>query len=102
MKTIKKVIDKILNKYGYYKAEMPEGSAVSEKDILEMFQAYGTNEQFVLFLRDLCAQDIRLHFQASTDRDRDTIRGAHQRTNFFISLIRKSNDKRKSGNGRKD
>lgn len=96
MKTIKRVIDSILNKYGYYKSEMPEGSEVSEGDILEMFKTYGENEMFLRLLRDMCARDIRMYFQASTEVDRNTIRGAYSRNNYFISLIRKSNDKRKS------
>ncbi len=96
MKRITRAIEKILNRYGYYRSDMPEGSALSQADIMEMFSAYGDNEEFLRFLRDLCAQDIRLYFQASTDRDRDAIRGAHQRNNYFISLIKKSNDKRTS------
>lgn len=88
-------MDSLLNKYGYYRADMPEGAAVSEAEIQEMFRTYGENEVFVRFLRDLCARDIRLYFQAATDLDRNTLRGAHARTNYFISLIRKSNDKRK-------
>lgn len=92
-------IDLFLNKLGYYKSEMPEGSVVSEAEILEMFKTYGENEMFVRFLRDMCARDIRLYFQASNDMDRNTLRGAHARTNYFISLIRKSNDKRKSSKG---
>jgi len=95
MRKIRGLIDKFLNSRGYYRSEMPEGSAVSEAEILEMFKTYGTNEMFVRFLRDMCARDIRLYFQASTDMDRNTIRGAHSRTNYFISLIRKANDKRK-------
>jgi len=96
MKTIKRVIDSLLNKYGYYKSEMPEGSEVSEAEILEMFKTYGDNEMFIRFLRDMCARDIRLYFQASTDIERYQIHGAYRRNNYFISLIRKTNDKRKS------
>ena len=92
-------IDLFLNKLGYYKSEMPEGSVVSEAEILEMFKTYGENEMFVRFLRDMCARDIRLYFQASNDMDRNTLRGAHARTNYLISLIRTSNDKRTSSKG---
>lgn len=74
---------------------MPEGSALSELEVLEMFKTFGTNEEFVRLLRDLCARDIRMYFQASTDLDRQQIRGAHARTNYFISLIKKANDKRR-------
>jgi len=74
---------------------MPEGSAVTEKELLELVMTYGQSEVFKRYLRDLCASDIRLYFQASNDMDRNVIRGAWKRTNHFISLIEKSNDKRK-------
>jgi len=99
MKTIRRAIDSMLNSLGYYRSDMPEGSEVSEAEIIEMFKTYGENEMFVRFLRDMCARDIRLYFQASTDMDRNTLRGAYSRNNYFISLIRKSNDKRKSSRG---
>lgn len=95
MKKLKRVIEKVLNSRGYYRCDMPAGSAVTESEILEMFKTYGTNEMFVRFLRDNCARDIRLYFQASTDFDRNRIRGAYERTNYFIALIKKANDKRK-------
>jgi hypothetical protein len=88
------MLNKILNKFGYYKCDMPKGSVLSEGDILEMFSAYGDNEMFTVFLRDMCAQDKRLHFNASNDRDRYTLRGAHDRNLYFISLIKKSNDRK--------
>ena len=91
-----KLIERALNKWGYYKAIVPEGDSPSEKDVLEIFGAYGQNEMFLKFLRDACERDIKLYFQASTDADRYTIRGAHARTNYFISLVRKANDKRTS------
>ena len=90
-----KLIEKILNRYGYYRFDLPDGSKVSEGDILEMFSAYGENEVFTRFLRDLCAQDIRLYFQATTDRDRQTIRGAHDRCYYFLSLIQKSHARKR-------
>jgi hypothetical protein len=73
---------------------MPEGSSLTEAEVLELFKTYGENEAFVKFLRDMCASDIRLYFQATNDADRDRLRGAHARTNYFISLIRKSNERR--------
>lgn len=96
MNKIKKIIDRWLNTLGYYKSEMPKGSTVAEKDVLEMFKTYGENEQFLRLLRDLCANDVRVYFQASNDEDRRAIRGAYQRTNYFISLIKKANDKRRN------
>jgi len=96
MNILKVWIDKFLNRLGYYKSDMPEGSEVKEIEILEMFRTYGENEVCLRFLRDMCARDIRMYFQASTDEDRRTIRGAHARTNYFISLIRKANGKRNS------
>lgn len=92
-----KIIEKALNKWGYYKAVVPEGDSPSEKDVLEIFGAYGQNEMFLKFLRDACERDIKLYFQASTDADRYTIRGAHARTNYFISLVRKANERKTSG-----
>lgn len=92
---MRKSIDKLLMRFGYYRPVMPEGSVVPEAEILEMFKTYGQSEVFTRMLRDLCAQDIRLYFQASSDMDRDKLRGAWGRTNYFISLIQKSNVKRK-------
>lgn len=92
-----RVINTILNKFGYYKADLPEGPELSEKDVLELFSAYGDNETFLRLLRDTMARDVRLYFQASTDEDRFIIRGAYRRTSYFISLVRKANDKRNKG-----
>lgn len=89
------MIEKILNRFGFYKASFPKGEMLTEKEILELFRSYGENETFMRFLRDTCARDVRLYFQASTDKERDAIRGAHARTYYFISLIKKANDKRK-------
>lgn len=94
MKRFRGWADKVLNKFGYYRSDMPEGSALSEAEVLEMFKTFGSNEAFLRFLRDMCARDIRLYFQANSDMDRNVIRGAHSRTNYFISLVRKANDKR--------
>lgn len=92
---MKKTIEKILNSWGYFRAEMPEGSVVSEKELTELIGTYGQSEVFKRYLRDLCASDIRLYFQASNEMDRNIIRGAWKRTNHFLALINKSNDKRK-------
>lgn len=87
-------IDKLLNKFGYYKCEMPDGASVTEKEILEMFSDYGENEIFRRFLRDVAASDIRLYFQASNDRDRHIIRGGHRRVFYLMSLIKKANERK--------
>lgn len=80
---------------------MPSGSAVTEKEILELFRSYGQNELFKRLLRDMCANDVRVYFQASNDDDRRAVRGAYQRTLYFLSLINKANDtKRKAGKER--
>lgn len=94
---MKNVIERVLNKFGYYKSVMPAGAAVSEAEIIELFRTYGANETFKRLLRDLCAGDVRLYFQASNDEDRMKIRGAYQRTNYFLSLINKANDSRQKG-----
>ena len=96
---MKNVIERVLNKFGYYKSNMPKGAAVSEAEILEMFRTYGSNETFKRLLRDLCANDIRVYFQASSDEDRMKVRGAYQRTNYFLSLINKANDGKRKGKG---
>jgi hypothetical protein len=90
-------LERILNKFGYYKINQPKGDIVGEAEMLEMFKTFGENEMFARFLRDVCARDIKLYFQAATDKERDTIRGAHARTHYFISLIKKANERRKSG-----
>jgi hypothetical protein len=101
MKTIKRAIERFLNSQGYYKADMPEGSAVSEAEIMEMFRTYGQNEVFKRLLRDLCAQDVRVAFQLPPDaiHDRGKLQGAYGRTSYFMTLINKANDKRKRSRG---
>lgn len=90
-------IEKLLNKKGYYKVVMPGGSTVTEAEILEMFRTYGENEIFKRYLRDLSAQDVRVAFQLPPEavHDRGKLQGAYGRTLHFITLINKSNDKRK-------
>lgn len=90
-----KYIDKVLNYFGYYKFSMPKGSEVPESDILELMNTLGDSEVFPRMLRDLCAQDIRLYFAASSERDQHVIRGAHDRTKNFLSLIHKAHEQRK-------
>ena len=89
-----KYIDLILNKAGYYKSVMPKGAKVKEAEVLEMFKEYGGSQTFKQLLVDLTEADKVLYFQASNDDDRSQIRGAIRRTNYFISLIQKANDKR--------
>ncbi|MCK4501254.1 hypothetical protein KAU11_12205, partial [Candidatus Babeliales bacterium] len=92
MKYIKRAVDRLLNSFDYYKVEMPEGEALTESDIMELFGSYGENTTFKRFMRDLCYSDIALYFQATCDRDRDMIRGAEKRTKYFLALIKKTTD----------
>lgn len=96
MKKLQGAIEKFLNRRGYYKVVMPEGSAVEEAELMEMFRTYGDNELFKRYLRDLSAQDVRVAFQLPPDavHDRGKLQGAYGRTLHFITLINKSNDKR--------
>ena len=89
------MIEKILNRFGYYKATIEKELKVSESEILELFRTYGGTKSFRTLLYNLCERDKELYFHASSDSDRERIHGAHQRTNYFISLIKKSNDKPK-------
>lgn len=89
-------IDKILNHFGYYKAVMPKGTKLSEGEVLELLGSYGDVEKFRVLLRDLCSQDRELYFRATSDRDRNVIRGAHDRCLYFLSLIQKVHAKRKN------
>ena len=90
-----KLLNKILNRFGYYRFQMPKGSELSEADILEMMGSYGDNESFTRLLRDLCAQDQRIYFAATSDRDRHVVRGAHDRCLYFLSLIHKAHARRR-------
>lgn len=92
---MRKTIDRLLEKLGYFRIVIPEGSVVKENELVELMSSLGQSDTFKRYLRDLCASDVRLYFQASSDMDRNIIRGAWQRTNHFISLIQKTNDKRK-------
>jgi hypothetical protein len=90
MKKRQSVIEALLNKFNYYKVVMPEETEVTEAEILEMFKTYG-DSVFRRFLRDMCAQDIRLYFNSSNELDRNKLRGAWERTNYFIALTNKAN-----------
>lgn len=76
---------------------MPGGATVTEAEIVELFKTYGQSEVFKRYLRDLSAQDVRLAFQLPPDavHDRGKLQGAYGRTLHFITLINKTNDKRK-------
>lgn len=91
------MIERILNRWGYYKCDLPEGTSPNEAEILEMFKTYGESKSFLILLRDLLARDKDFYFNAQTDKERENIHGASARTNYFISLIKKANDKRKPG-----
>lgn len=88
---MKNFIDKTLNKFGYYKSSIPKEFNVSEAEILEMFRTYGQTKAFKSLLHKLCNKDKDMYFAASSDSERFMIHGAYQRTNYFISLIQKSN-----------
>ena len=85
------ILDKVMMKLGYYRPVVGKGSKVSQTEIEELFRTYGQTEVFRKFLDYLCERDKELYFQASTDSDREKVRGAFQRTSYFISLIQKSN-----------
>ena len=88
------MIEKALNKLGYYKCTVPEGEAVSEAEIMELFRTYGQTKVFKNLLATLCETDKNLYFMAVNDKERDSIQGAYRRTAYFISLIQKSNGKK--------
>lgn len=82
---------------GYYKVIMPEGSVATEAEILEVFKGFSGNEVLRRYLRDLCAQDEKVSFRLPPEAvvDRGKLQGSYGRTNHFLALIQKSNDKRK-------
>lgn len=92
----KKYLDKILNHYGYFKFEMPVGSKVSEAEIMQVMSDLGDTGTFPKMLRDMCAQDVRLYFNATSERDRNVVRGGHDRTLYLLSLISKSHARKQT------
>lgn len=95
-------MERVLNKFGYYKAIMPQGPAVTASEMEELWEWMAGNEVLLRMLRDMSAKDIKLYFQATTEQDRNLVRGAHARTNYFISLIRKVYERRNKAAGRTD
>lgn len=90
-----RAIEKILNHFGYYKVQEAKGDPVLEKEVMEMFKEYGESKHFSRFLRDVCKNDVNLYFQARKDEERQKIRGAYERTKYFLALIKKSNEQTK-------
>jgi broad specificity polyphosphatase/5'/3'-nucleotidase SurE len=93
MKIIKRVIQRILNSYDYYKVNLPEGGKLTEAEVMELYKTYGENKTYRRHLRDLCENDKELYYIARDDRERDMIRGAERRTKYLLSLVNKSNSK---------
>lgn len=86
------MINKILNKFGYYKFRLPAGTKLSKAEVMELFAEYGKSQKFLTLLRDMSEQDKSLGFQASNDFDRFKLMGAWERNQHFISMILKAKE----------
>lgn len=99
MKRIQRAIERYLESKGYYKVIMPEGPSPSRAEVMEAFQLIGAAPGDVIrrHMRDLCTQDkdVSFHLPPEAVVDRGKMQGSYGRTNHFLALIQKSNDKRK-------
>lgn len=85
------MIEKLLNKFNYYKAESIEVESVSKKDVEELMRFLSADRRYRRILEDLRRRDKELYFRATNDNDRQLIRGAYDRTGYFLSLLSKPN-----------
>lgn len=99
-----KIIEKILNKYGYSKNPLTEAELalayaetlgdvseykIAPQDEKKMFEDLSGIENFVEYLRAMSAKDIQRYFAAEEDRQRDIVRGAVSRTLYIRGMIGK-------------
>jgi hypothetical protein len=97
-----KIIERILNRYGYYKNPMTEAELalayaeslgdvtdykLSQEDEQRMFEDLNSVDNFSDYLRATSAKDIQRYFAAETDKQRDIVRGAVSRTLYFRGML---------------
>lgn len=104
-----KAIEKILNKFGYYKhrqtftdseiclmfAEMigdPSEYTITEKQQREIFDKLSVVEGLNDWLRATIARDLQRYFAAEDDFVRATVKGAIGRTAYLKSLLTKTRE----------
>lgn len=96
------MIEKLLNKLGYVKKPENEEEVLNlaldsigdftdlkldKKFEKEVFDNVAGIDGVKEYLRDTIAQDVKRYFKASTDSERDQVRGAYSRTLYLRSLI---------------
>lgn len=72
----------------------PMESNIGDKLEVETFGSIQGNDHLMKYLRETLGGDIKRYYIAATDRDRDQVRGAFNRTAYLLAKITKySKDK---------
>ncbi len=67
-----------------------EDNALSQEQEILVFKGLSQVEGLQEFLRDTMVKDLRRYFIAQNDKEREMIRGAFLRTEYFRNGIKKS------------
>lgn len=70
-------------------------TSVDKASEKKLFEALSSIEDMAPYLRDTLAQDVKRYFSATTDKERDMIRGAMARTMYWRGLLRTRGEKPK-------
>ena len=68
---------------------------VDKKVEAQLFSELSTVDGLQDYLRATMSDDVKRYYMASTDTERENVRGAMMRTMYWRSLLRKSNPKKK-------
>lgn len=80
--------DEILDLY-IQTVDNPLDFQMDKQDVIALFKDLSKIDGFDEYLRSLMGDDIKTNFAATTDGQRDQIRGAYRRALYFRSLLRK-------------
>lgn len=87
--TKKYTVDELLEMLVAAMEENPLSIRVDEEKEMAYIKHISEHEDAAEFWRKVAGRDVRLHFMASSDKERDTVRGAFGRTQYIRGLIQK-------------
>ena len=80
-----KIFDRFTNKWFWRRVEKEsQGVRLDKEDMEIVYYQMSLIQELPQAFRTLMASDIRSYFQAKTEKERDTLRGAYLRTLYFL------------------